>query len=98
MGGAAWRRRRLALSPLPLPLQLPFNRYVSSPLGADVCAAAAVRHQHPSRAALQPPNQTTFHSFLSPPLQKITVERRLYDIGSILCSVGLLERIYMKKR
>jgi hypothetical protein len=29
---------------------------------------------------------------------QITVERRLYDIGSILCSVGLLERIYMKKR
>lgn len=30
--------------------------------------------------------------------RQITVERRLYDIGSILCSVGLLERIYMKKR
>ena len=33
-----------------------------------------------------------------PPALQITVERRLYDIGSILCSVGLLERIYMKKR
>ena len=29
---------------------------------------------------------------------QITVERRLYDIGSILCSVGLIERIYLKKR
>jgi hypothetical protein len=29
---------------------------------------------------------------------QITVERRLYDIGSILCSLGLVERVYMKKR
>ena len=29
---------------------------------------------------------------------QVTVERRLYDIGSILCSVGLVERIYLKKR
>ena len=29
---------------------------------------------------------------------QITVERRLYDIGSILCSLGLVERVYIKKR
>jgi hypothetical protein len=29
---------------------------------------------------------------------QITVERRLYDIGSILCSLGLVERVYLKKR
>ena len=29
---------------------------------------------------------------------QITVERRLYDIGSILCSIGIIERIYVKKR
>ena len=29
---------------------------------------------------------------------QITVERRLYDIGSILCSIGLIARIYVKKR
>ena len=29
---------------------------------------------------------------------QITVERRLYDIGSILTSVGLIEKTYMGKR
>lgn len=29
---------------------------------------------------------------------QITVERRLYDIGSILCSLGLVDRVYIKKR
>ncbi|RMZ57784.1 hypothetical protein APUTEX25_003489, partial [Auxenochlorella protothecoides] len=29
---------------------------------------------------------------------QITVERRLYDISSILCSVGLIQRVYVKKR
>ena len=29
---------------------------------------------------------------------QITVERRLYDIGSILCSVGLIEKTYLGKR
>jgi hypothetical protein len=60
-----------------------------------------------SRASSQPPPApsltclglfTLYPSPLLPVLLQITVERRLYDIGSILCSVGLLERIYMKKR
>lgn len=29
---------------------------------------------------------------------QITVERRLYDIGSILSSVGLIEKTYLGKR
>ena len=29
---------------------------------------------------------------------QITVERRLYDIGSILCSIGLVKRVYVQKR
>lgn len=29
---------------------------------------------------------------------QVTVERRLYDIGSILTSLGLIEKMYMGKR
>ena len=32
------------------------------------------------------------------PQAQITVERRLYDIGSILSSVGLIEKTYLGKR
>lgn len=30
--------------------------------------------------------------------QRITVERRLYDIGSILASIGLIDKTYLGKR
>ena len=32
------------------------------------------------------------------PQIQVTIERRLYDIGSILCSIGLVERVYVHKR
>ena len=64
------------------------------PLRVVLCAVAAAS-AHPSalRCSRRCPRRCPRRLLL-----QITVERRLYDIGSILCSVGLLERIYMKKR